>query len=529
MKRILALVFTATLYACSSIGHAKTPDDTLVMAHNIDDIVSLDPAQVFELTGGELIANIYDRVTMHEPSDFTQLVGGATESWEVSDDGHTVTLKMRPDLTFHSGNPMTAHDVVFSLRRVVKLEQTPVFLFNQFGWQPDNVDSLVTAPDDMTVQLEIPEDLAPSLVLNVLSAGVGSVVDMKTVMEHEQDGDLGHEWLKTNSAGSGPFKLVAWKPNEGVQLESNPDYRHGAPAMKRVVIRHVPEAAAQRLLVEKGDVDMARDLTPDQVAGLEGNADVTVQTDPKGLLKYLQVNMKDPDLSKPKVREALRYLVDYDGMVNSFLKGSFVVHQSFWPSGFFASLTDKPFSLDVAKAKALLAEAGYADGLEVDLDVFNSSPHPEMAQSIQETMGQAGIKVNIIQAEKKAVYTKHRARQHQMILTHWSPDYLDPHSNADAFASNPDNSDEAKLTGVIAWRGAWETPDNTALTAAAKTEIDAAKREQMYAELQTNIQNDSPFIFMLQNAAQTAIRNNVEGFVSGPTFDTVFYRDVTKN
>ena len=202
-----------------------------------------------------------------------------------------------------------------------------------------------------------------------------------------------------------------------------------------------------------------------------------IQTDPKALSIYLQVNMRDPVLSKPEVREALRYLVDYQGMANSFLRGQFIVHQSFWPSGFFASLTDNPFALDVAKAKALLAEAGHPDGFKVELDAFNTSPYVDMAQAIQATMAEAGIEVSIIQAETKAVYPKHRARNFQMILTHWSPDYLDPHSNADAFASNPDNSDEAKLTGVIAWRGAWDTPENTALTAAARQELDAEQAQ----------------------------------------------------
>jgi peptide/nickel transport system substrate-binding protein len=499
------------------------------MAMNIDDIISLDPAEVFELVGGEMSANIYDRITMHEPENLTELVGGVAESWEVSEDGHSITLKIRPDQTFHSGNPVTAQDVVFSLTRVVKLEKTPVFLFNQFGWKPDNVDQLVTAPDAMTVQLTIPEELAPTLVLNVLSAGVGSVVDMKTVMEHEQDGDLGYNWLKTNSAGSGPFKLVSWKPNEGVVMEANPNYRHGAPTINRVVVRHVPEPAAQRLLLEKGDADIARNLTTDQVSGLEGNADIRIQVDPKATLYYLQINMSDPVLSEPKVREALRYLVDYQGMADSFLKGQFIVHQAFWPTGFYAALDDKPFELDVAKAKALLAEAGHADDINVDLDAFNTSPFTEMAQSIQSTMGQGGITVKILPAEKKAIYTKHRSRQPQMVMTHWSPDYLDPHSNADAFASNPDNSDEAKLTGVIAWRAKWDTPENTKLTAEAKKELDPAKREEMYLQLQRNVQQDSPFIFMFQQVEQSAIRNNVENFISGPSFDLVFYRNVTKS
>ena len=111
---------------------------------------------------------------------------------------------------------------------------------------------MVTAPDDATLVVKIGVDFAPSLVNALLSSVVGSVVDMKVAMEHEKDGDLGYDWLKTNTAGSGAFTLKAWKPNESVVLDANPSYRGGAPAMKRVVIRHVPEPAAQRLLHRKG-------------------------------------------------------------------------------------------------------------------------------------------------------------------------------------------------------------------------------------------------------------------------------------
>ncbi len=529
MNRLLgALTCVVALLAAFPVARAETPDSTLVMAMNIDDIISLDPAETFELVGGEVIANVYDRITVYEPGAVVELTGGVAESWDVADDGHTIILHVRPDQTFHSGNPVTAADVVFSLTRVIKLNKTPSFIFSQFGWTPENVDQMVRATDDMTVELKIPESLAPTLVLNCLAAGVGSVVDQKVALEHESNGDLGWEWLKTSSAGSGPFSLRSWKPNESVILDAQ-DSRYGKPAMERVILRHVPEPGAQRLLIEKGDADIARNLTADQIAGLEGNSDIVIQTDPKATLIYLQVNMRDPVLSEPKVREALRYLVDYQGMADSFLRGQYIVHQSFWPSGFFASLTDNPFALDVAKAKALLAEAGHGDGIEVEMDAFNTAPYADIAQAVQATMAEAGINVSIEQAETKAVYPKHRARNFQMILTHWSPDYLDPHSNADAFASNPDNSDEAKLTGVIAWRGAWETPENTALTAAARQELDAAKREEMYLTLQKNVQQDSPFVFMFQQVAQAALRSNVSGFISGPSFDQVFYRDVVKN
>jgi peptide/nickel transport system substrate-binding protein len=170
--------------------------------------------------------------------------------------------------------------VVFSLARVIKLNKTPAFIFSQFGWTPDNVDQMVTATDDMTVQLTIPEQLAPTLVLNCLSAGVGSVVDKQVALAHETDGDFGYEWLKINSAASGPFVLKSWKPNESVVLEAAADSRYGTPGVERVILRHVPEAGVQRLLIEKGDVDIARNLGADQIAGLEGNPDIVFQTDP---------------------------------------------------------------------------------------------------------------------------------------------------------------------------------------------------------------------------------------------------------
>ena len=381
----------------------------------------------------------------------------------------------------------------------------------------------------MTVTLNIPEKLAPTLVLNCLAAGVGSVVDQKVALEHESGRRPRLRVAQDQLRGLRPVQLRSWKPNESVTLEAFADSRYGPPAMERVILRHVPEPGAQRLLIEKGDADIARNLTADQIAGLEGNQDIKIQTDPKATMIYLQVNMRDPVLSKPKVREALRYLVDYQGMADSFLRGQFKVHQSFWPSGFFASLTDTPFALDVAKAKALLAEAGHGDGIKVELDAFNTAPYNDIAQAIQATMAEAGIDLSIEQAETKAVYPKHRARNFQMILTHWSPDYLDPHSNADAFASNPDNSDEAKLTGVIAWRGAWDTPENTALTAAARQELDAKKREEMYLTLQKNLQQDSAVRVHVPAGRPGGAPLERRGLHLGPSFDQVFYRDVVKN
>jgi len=526
--RIILLGIAALIMAGVAPSQAATPKDTFVMAKDIADIITMDPAEVFELTTGEIIANIYDRIMMFEPEDLQNLVGGVAESWDVSADGKTITFTIRPGLKFHSGNPVRAEDVAWSLQRVVKLNKTPAFIVTQFGWNADNVDSLVKALDERRLSVTITEEFSPGLVLNALSAGVASVVDKQLVMSHEKDGDLGYAWLKDHSAGSGAFSLKTWKANEIVTLEANSGYRHGAPGMKRVILRHVAEPSSQRLLLEKGDIDMARNLTPDQIKGVEGNADIKIDGYPKGTIVYMAANAGHPALGKPEVVQALRYLVDYEAMANSFLAGQFVVHQAFWPGGLWAALEEKPYSPDVAKAKALLAEAGYPDGFELTLHTLTNSPFPEIAQSVQADLGKAGIKVSIVTLEGKTLWPKYRAREHDIILARWSPDYVDPHSNADAFANNPDNRFEAKKTGHLTWRNAWSDEASNELAVKARNELDIGKRKQEYLELQRMLQRTGPFVIMFQQNEQVARRSNLRGFVSGSNFDLVFYRNVIK-
>jgi peptide/nickel transport system substrate-binding protein len=336
-------------------------------------------------------------------------------------------------------------------------------------------------------------------------------------MSHEKDGDLGYDWLKSNSAGSGAFSLKTWKANEIVTLEANANYRHGAPGMKRVILRHVSEPSSQRLLLEKADIDMARNLTPDQVKGVMGNSEISIDGHPKGTIVYMAANAGHPILGKTEVVQAIRNLVDYESMANSFLAGQFVVHQAFWPGGLWGALEETPYKQDVAKAKSLLQAAG-----------LTNSPFPEIAQAVQANLAQGGIKANIVTLEGKTLWPKYRAREHDIILARWSPDYVDPHSNADAFAHNPDNRLEAKLTGVLAWRNAWADDASNMLAVKARNELDLGKRKAQYLELQAMLQKTGPFVIMFQQNEQVARRKSLKGFVSGSNFDLVFYRNVNK-
>jgi peptide/nickel transport system substrate-binding protein len=213
---------------------------------------------------------------------------------------------------------------------------------------------------------------------------------------------------------------------------------------------------------------------------------------PKGAIYYLGLNQKNEHLAKPEVRKALKYLVDYRGIADTILAGSATVHQAFLPEGFLGAIEDEPYSLDVERARALLAEAGLPDGFQVTMDTINNSPVIDIAQAIQATFAEAGVQLEILPADDKQTLTKYRARNHDIYIGRWGPDYQDPHTNADTFASNPDNRDEAKLTGKLAWRNAWAIPEMSAKTAAAVLERDDVRGAAAGASAELAVRDHVP-------------------------------------
>ncbi|RWD63099.1 MAG: ABC transporter substrate-binding protein [Mesorhizobium sp.] len=535
LRSLLAGVAMSALLAAPAF--AVTPADTLVEGFAIDDIISMDPGEAFELSTAEVTGNTYDLLVRLDLSDTSKVKADLAESWSVSDDGLTYTFKLKPGMKFASGNPITAADVAYSFERAIKLDKSPAFIINQFGISGDNVTEKAKAVDDTTFQFVVDKAYAPSFVLNCLSATVASVVDSKLVKEHvaavtpsadyKWDNDFGNAWLKTGYAGSGQYKLREWRANEAVVMERNDNYNGEKAKLARVIYRNMKESSAQRLALEAGDIDVARNLEPNDLDAIAKNADLTTTSAPKGTVYYISLNQKNPNLAKPEVRQAFKYLVDYDAMSSTILKGIGEIHQSFLPKGDLGAIDDNPFKLDVAKAKELLAKAGLADGFSVTMDVRTGQPTTGMAESIQQTLGQAGIKLEIIPGDGKQTLTKYRARNHDIYIGNWGQDYFDPNSNAQTFASNPDNSDAAKIK-TLAWRNAWDIPDLTKQTEAALLEKDSAKRADMYKELQKKILDTSPFVVIHQQLEVAGLRKNLKGFALGPSFDTNFVGSVSK-
>jgi peptide/nickel transport system substrate-binding protein len=516
---------------------ADTPADTLVQAWQIDDIITMDPGEAFEISAGEITGNTYDMLVRLDVNDTTKVVGGVAESWTVSDDGLTYTFKLKPGLTFASGNPITAEDVAWSFERAVKLNKSPAFILQQFGLNGDNVTEKAKATDPSTFVFTVDQAYAPSFVLNCLTATVASVVDKKLVSEHvavvtasadyKFDNDFGNDWLKTNYAGSGPYKLREWRANEIVALERNDNYYGEKAKLARVIYRHVKGSTEQRLLLETGDIDVARNLDPGDLEALSKNADIVTTSAPKGTVYYISLNQKNPNLAKPEVIEAFKYLVDYDGIGETLIKGIGEIQQNFLPKGVLGAVSDNPYKLDVAKAKELLEKAGLKDGFSVTMDVRNTQPVEGIAVSFQQSLAQAGVKMEIIPGDGKQTLTKYRARNHDMYIGQWGVDYWDPNSNAETFTSNPNNADDSP-NKTLAWRNAWDVPELTVKTKAALLERDNAKRAELYKELQKTVLETGPFVMIFQQTEVAALRANVKDYKLGPTFDTNFVANVTK-
>ena len=530
-RRQLGLATAAGLCATALPLRAATPKDTLVLAAAFDDIISLDPAEAFEISTGELTGNAYDRLLRFDVADPSKLLPDLARTWKLGDDGKTYSFELRAGVKFASGNALSAEDVVFSLQRAVLLDKTPAFILTQFGLSKQNVKDRVRQTGPLSLTIETDKPYAPTLVYNCLTASVASVVDKKLLLSKEtiKDGvgDMGHAWLKTNCAGSGPLKIREWRANELVALERNDNYWGAKSKLARVIYRHVKESATQRLLLEKGDVDIARKLTPQDLAALASNKDIRLVSTPKGTVYYFSLNQKNPILAKPEVREAFKWLVDYEAIGATIIKNIGVVHQNFLPLGLLGAAKDVPYKLDVAKAKALLAKAGHPNGFKVTIDMRTVQPVQGITEAVQQTLRRAGIELEILPGDGKQTLTKYRSRRHDIYIGQWGADYWDPHTNADTFARNPDNADDAQSKS-LAWRNAWAIPDLTKKADAAALERDGAKRATLYQEIQAEFRKTSPFVMLYQETEVAALRANIEGLRIGPTSDSTYLFTVSK-
>ena len=242
----------------------------------------LRPAQIAEANGGDILRNVCDPLVAYDRKDASKIVPATAERWTVSPDGRTLTFTLRADLRFPSGKKATAHDAAWSMQRAVRLGFGASVNLTQWGFTKEKIATQIRAADDRTVVVTMDRAYPEGLILSAAFASrVTSILDREEGTKHAKtvDGrsDEGNAFFRTNPICVGPYKLTRWNTNDVVILERNDVYYGDKPKLKRVIIRHVPESGAQRLLLEQGDIDVARSLSAADLRALATNKAIAIE------------------------------------------------------------------------------------------------------------------------------------------------------------------------------------------------------------------------------------------------------------
>ncbi|MBM4431489.1 MAG: ABC transporter substrate-binding protein, partial [Chloroflexi bacterium] len=384
----------------------------------------------------------------------------------------------------------------------------------------------VQVVDEATVKVTLTEP-SPAF-LSICAAPAMCIVDSKVVKEHggtdaadADQTDKAKDWLDQNSAGSGPFIQTRWTPKAEIVLEANKNYWRGEPALGRVIIKHNEDPVTSLQMVQRGDADLFDNLDPDLVASAKADPNLNViigQTLNQNYLAMTSSAELSQPLSDKRVRQAVALAVDYEGIINALWLGYASRAPSIIPLGVLGVDPAMTQGRDVAKAKALLKEAGYEQGCTVTLSWGTNPMRDTIAAKLQADLAEAGITVNLQPLEQSVYLSEMRAQKLAFCFGGWTPDYLDPTMWTDYFSY----SDRG-----IAKRMLYNNPEAERLARIVGTELDAAKREQAIKDLQKVLMDDMPFTMLYQNQQLTVMSKAVKGFAYHPVHYVSFF-DLSK-
>ncbi|RRV04562.1 ABC transporter substrate-binding protein [Pseudomonas sp. v388] len=525
----LAVMATA-LQPPPALARGETPVDQLVVGMSMINLLSLDPAGATGLEVSEVNANVYDMLLEQDAAQPDRLVPALAERWEISPDRMRLTFHLRSGVNFHSGNPLSAQDVAWSLQRVITLNRALASTWKAYGYTAANVAQLMRAEGPTTFVMDLPKPTDPLLVLNTLATSPSAfVVDRLTALEHAKGDDLGAAWLTTHTAGSGAFKLDIWRANDVILMTRFDQYWRGPAKMRRVIMRNMTESQALRLMVERGDLDVARGMAASDIKALTRSEDVAVQTIARGTIYYVALSMEQPLFQDVRVRQAVRSLIDYQGINQVVMPHYGLINQRPLQLGLAARLDDPGYALNVAQAKRLLAEAGYPNGFDISIRSLTDSPFINIATSLQSTLAQAGIRANIITGTGNQIYGAMRERRFDILVGRGGGGAeRHPHSSLRALIYNPDNREQAKLSNFQGWRTSYYNAEINQLIEQAEQERDANRQLALYQRIQMLYdQAAGPIMPVSQMTDEVVLHSDVRQY-QGHSAATTRLRDVYK-
>jgi len=499
-------------------GLSAQADNTVIVAADVQDIITLDPARAYEVTNLTVFHAVYETLINVPADDLTALEPGLATSWDVSDDGLTYTFHLRDGVNFASGNPMTAEDVRFSWMRLKNIKGNPSFY-------TDAIDT-ITVVDDHTLQVKL-KQVTPAF-LSIVTVPAMSVTDSAVVKanggtdaDDADTTDKAEDYLNQNSAGTGPFILTGWTPNTQATMVRNDKYWGGAAKIAGVTLTQVNDSTTALQQLQRGDLDIVDNLEKDLADQVTADPNLKLEQGKSLNLSYLALSPNETlggPLAKQEVRQAIAYAIDYDGISDGLLLGYTDRPTAMLPIGIQGSDPSTRYERDLDKARDLLKQAGLSDGFDVTLSLGQGGvcgiPSETIGAKIQGDLAEVGINVTIDIQQSSNFLTAYRAQQLPMLMSTWSPDYLDATMWSDYFTTTDTGPPHRMMMDI---------PAIATLAKQAGVETDQAKRTNLYTQYQQAEKDAAVFIPLCQNRILVATSNQIQNFVFHPVYFFDFY------
>lgn len=549
MKKKLSLILAAALtagLALTGCGGSKTSDTTentagaesetaaevkgvdvdttgyLVAALNAD----IQTADVQKTSKDyEVPFNIFDRLVDVEvdADGNSKIVPSLAENWDISDDGLEYTFHLRQGVKFHNGNDFTAEDVAYTFHRMLTVEGG---VNTEFIDQIKGADELLAGETDTLEGVEVVDDYTIKVTLKEPFAGFLASISSPGVSIYDSEateaaGDqFGMDPAVT--VGTGPFEFSSWSFNNQLVLTRNEDYWKGASKLPGVVIKIIPDTETQSMMFESGELDILDlDYAADSVDRFTETYPDQIVQGPRVGIVYFTMNFNKEPFQDVRVRKAVQMSIDRQAILDALYGGRGQVEQGIFPHGLIGFNPDQEeIKYDPEAAKALLAEAGYADGFDMEI-AADSSASDTMTMALEivsDQLAEVGIRAEIKNYDESTWLETRKSGELGSFMSTWSADYNDPDNFIYTFFGN---EEKTKIRSI-------NYPDTEVMArvAKARTIVNEDERLAEYKALEEKIvHEDAAWVPMFSRLHLFAVSKRVEGFAplwSGLS-DQLFY------
>jgi peptide/nickel transport system substrate-binding protein len=503
-----------SLLGFTGIGSSYAQTGELLRVAFPGDARSFDPGiTTRDYTGYAVISGIYDFLVQYDKKpnkdgtltvDTTKVIPMLAEKWEHNPDMSEWTFSLRKDAKFHSGKPVNAQAVKYTFSRYIKIKNAA----NTVLWLAKVTEQGMEVLDDYTIKFKL-QGPNPLLLdyFQMLNLGIQDpeAIDANGGIVAEKPND----WVSKNDVGSGPFKLVSWKPGVEVVMERNENYWGTKPKSKRVVFKIIPEDSTREMLLTKGEIDIMWLPPTKDYEMLNKRKNLKVLGVPSIRSTYIDMNRNMPPFDNIVIRKALCYSFPYESVIKNVLHGRAVQMTSPVPKGAPSHTSEYfPFKYDLNKAKGLLKEAGYPNGFSFTFPLGEGriANDKEIAVVWQAELKKIGITMTIDVIPQAAFLEKLKAKNVPIFMISWTSFVTDPFYQllfllgSKSFANYADIKD-SKLDEWI---------DK------AVPEGNKEKRYAISKEVQKYAADQALWVYMFQPMMDTAMNKKVQGFCFNP-------------